>query len=100
VVGDNKVSTENFSFKQESFEVYKNGKLAEKANASEIMGGPLNSLRWLTGRLTKRNDKLRSGSLVIPGSPVKLVKIDEDTELTVIIENVGKVFISFSHSKL
>ena len=80
--------------------VYKDDRLIEKAEAFEIMGGPLNSLRWLTGKLTRRNEKLRSGSLVIPGSPVKLVKIDEDTELTVIIENVGKVFISFSHSKL
>lgn len=97
VVGSIKSRPEDFSFKQESFMVYKNGKLVEKANASEIMGGPLNSLRWLIGKLSRRNEKLRSGSIVIPGSPVKLINIDEDTQLTVIIENVGEVFTSFSH---
>jgi 2-keto-4-pentenoate hydratase len=97
VVGDTKTSPDRFSFNQESFMVYKNGKLAEKGDASEIMGGPLNSLRWLIGRLTMRNEKLRSGSIVIPGSPVKLISIKEDTELTIIIENVGKVAASFSH---
>jgi 2-keto-4-pentenoate hydratase len=97
VVGNIKSPPEKLSFKQESFMVYKNGKLAEKANASEIMGGPLNSLRWLIGKLTRRNEKLRSGSLVIPGSPVRLISIDQDTEVAVIIENVGKAIASFSH---
>jgi 2-keto-4-pentenoate hydratase len=97
VIGNTKISPENFSFKQESFMVYKDDKLIEKGDASEIMGGPLNSLRWLIGKLTSRKKKLKSGSIVIPGSPVKLINIDQDTKLTVIIENVGKVVSSFSH---
>lgn len=32
---------------------------------------------------------LEKGSLVIPGSPVELVSIDQDTELKVVINNVG-----------
>ena len=97
VVGGAKSGPDKFSSKQESFMVYKDDLLAEKGDASEIMGGPLNSLRWLIRRLTMRNETLRSGSLVIPGSPVKLINIEENTELTVVIENVGKVAVSFSH---
>jgi 2-keto-4-pentenoate hydratase len=97
VVGSTKSCPGNFSFKHESFMVYENGRLVEEADASEVMGGPLNSLRWLIGRLSRRNEKLISGSLVIPGSPVKLISIDQDTEVAVIIENVGKAIASFSH---
>ena len=38
---------------------------------------------------TKRKGSLKKDSLVIPGSPVELVNIDQDTELKVVIDNVG-----------
>ena len=60
------------------------------------MGSPLHSLRWLVNSLSRRGLVLKKGSLVIPGSPVELVVIDEDTELGVEIEGVGTVTSSFS----
>jgi len=95
VVGDRKSSPNNLSFKSELFKVYKDHKIITKATASKIMGGPLHSLRWLTGKLTKRNEVLRAGSFVIPGSPVELINIREDTKLTVLIEKVGKAIAYF-----
>jgi len=95
VVGDDKSSPNSLSFESEWFKVYKDDKIITKAKASEIMGGPLHSLRWLVGKLTKRNEVLRAGSFVIPGSPVELINIREDTKLTIIIEKVGKVAAYF-----
>jgi len=95
VVGDNKSSPNNLSFESEWFNVYKDNKIITKAKASEIMGGPLHSLRWLTGKLAKRNEILRAGSFVIPGSPVELVNINEDIKLTILIEKVGKAVAYF-----
>jgi 2-keto-4-pentenoate hydratase len=59
------------------------------------MGGPLHSLRWLVGSLTARGSGLQKGSLVIPGSPVELVTIGKDTELTVEVEDVGVLTANF-----
>ncbi len=42
---------------------------------AEIMGGPIESLRWLLSHLRKRNATLRKGDLVIPGSAAKLVSV-------------------------
>ena len=95
VVGDSKSSPNNLSFESEWFKVYKDDKIIIKAKASEIMGGPLHSLRWLTEKLTKRNEILRAGSFVIPGSPVELINISEDTKLAILIEKVGKVVAYF-----
>jgi len=95
IVGDAKVSPQQLSFKDEAFSVRKNGELITQAPASEIMGGPLHSLRWLVNSLTNRGTCLKQGSLVIPGSPIELVPIDQDTELTVEIEGVGTVVTNF-----
>ena len=59
------------------------------------MGGPLHSLRWLVNFLTEKGDLLEKDSLVIPGSPVELVRIDQDSELKVVIEGVGTVTTRF-----
>jgi 2-keto-4-pentenoate hydratase len=95
IVGSSKSSPDKLSFESELFKVYKDGKIITEAIASEIMGGPLHSLRWLIGKLTKRNEVLRAGSLVIPGSPVELINICEDTKLKIFIEKVGEAAAYF-----
>ncbi len=100
VVGDAKVSPKELSFGNELFSVFKDGMPVTKGPASEIMGGPLNSLRWLVEFLTKKGMCLKKGSLVIPGSPVELVSIDRDTELRIEIERVGALVTNFKETKI
>ena len=95
VVGKARVLPEDMSFETELFEVLKNGRSIAAAPASEIMGGPLNSLRWLIGFLTQKGQSLPSNTLVIPGSPVELITIDQDTQLTVKIGSVGSTVATF-----
>jgi len=91
IVSNAKVLPQDLSFKTEIFEVLKAGRLIAAAPASEIMGGPLNSLRWLTGFLTRKRRSLEPDTFVIPGSPVELITISEDTELTINIGEVGSI---------
>ncbi|MDP6636573.1 MAG: hypothetical protein QGG42_16870 [Phycisphaerae bacterium] len=95
IVGEAEVSPKQLSFEHELFSVRKDSQLVTEAPASEIMGGPIHSLRWLVNSLTNRGSRLEKGSLVIPGSPVELVCIDQDTELCVEIEGVGVVVSRF-----
>ena len=97
VVGHSKVSPKNLSFQTEIFEIFKNSILIDKAPASHIMsgGGPLRSLRWLLGYLKTRNQYLKAGDFVIPGTPAKLVEIEEDTELSIAVSRVGSITTKF-----
>ncbi len=95
IVARTSVPPEQLSFADEVFSVRKNGRLITEAPASEIMGGPLHSLRWLVDSLTRRGRCLEKGSLVIPGSPVELVRIDQDTEVRVDIQGVGAALARF-----
>jgi 2-keto-4-pentenoate hydratase len=70
-------------------------KLVASGAAKEIMGGPLHSLRWLVGCLTRKGTHLKAGSYVIPGSPVELVLVNKEMLLAVEIDNVGSVSTYF-----
>ena len=96
IAGDTKISPRKLSFKNELFKVSKNGILVTQAHASEIMGGPLHSLRWLVGHLTRNGRILGAGDFVIPGSPVELIAIDAETDLEIEISQVGRVAANFS----
>jgi 2-keto-4-pentenoate hydratase len=91
IVGSQKVDPKKLLFRDEVFSVYKDGNLVTSAPSSEIMGGPINSLRWLVSFLTEKGEILKKDSLVIPGSPVEMVNIDQDTELKIIIDKVGSL---------
>ena len=89
IVGSNTVRPIDLVFSDEMFSVYKDDVRIALAPASEIMGGPLHSLRWLVTSLTEKGSLLKKNSLVIPGSPVELVSVDQDSEVKIEIENVG-----------
>ena len=95
VIGNKKVSPRKMSFQNEVFRVYKDETIITEAPASEIMGGPLHSLRWLVRFLTQREMSLKRGSFVIPGSPVELVPISTDTELKVEIDLLDNLTTKF-----
>ena len=95
IIGQAKVSPRTLNFHREIFSVCRDGAEVTKAAASEIMGGPLNSLRWLVKALAAADLCLEPGSFVIPGSPVELVSIDADTELTSRITSVGELTVRF-----
>ncbi|MGI9293860.1 MAG: 2-keto-4-pentenoate hydratase [Pseudomonadales bacterium] len=99
VVGNSKFSPKKFSYKDELFSVYKDEKLITDAPAREIMGGPIHSLRWLVDSLTQRGSCLKMGSYVIPGSPVELIRIEQNCELKVEIEGFGSVLTHFTEGK-
>ena len=95
VIGSSMVSPKECRFADEIFSVFLNGRQITKAPASEIMGGPLESMRWLITHLTRQGKFLKENSLIIPGSPVELVQIERDAELTIRVAGVGSVHATF-----
>lgn len=100
IVGNQKVDPRKLLFKDEMFSVYKDENLVTSARSSEIMGSPIHSLRWLVSFLTKKGKILKKDSLVIPGSPVELVNIDQDTALKITIDYVGSLTTQMEKSEL
>ncbi|MDN3689337.1 2-keto-4-pentenoate hydratase [Cyclobacterium jeungdonense] len=95
IIGSQKTAPHDLSFNEEEFRVYKNKELVVSDPAREIMGGPLNSLKWLVNSLTERGMHLEKGSFVIPGSPVELINIEQNSEVTIEIDKVGSLSTYF-----
>lgn len=95
IIGNKEVSPVGLRFEDAIFTVYKNNFRITSAPGLEIMGSPILSLRWLVNFLTSKGLSLEKGSLVIPGSPVKLVEINQNTVLQIVIDNVGSLTTIF-----
>jgi 2-keto-4-pentenoate hydratase len=95
IVGDAKVSPQALTFGREKFFVYQNNDLVASSRADEIMGGPLESLRWLVNFMSSNDEVLKKGMLVIPGSPTELISITGDSLVRVEIDNLGTVEANF-----
>ena len=95
-IGSSKVSPDALDFQTEGFRVYIDRVPVTSGNASEIMGDPIKSLNWLVSHLAKRGEKLKAGQWVIPGSPVELVEITQDTKLEIEIDRVGNLQVQFA----
>ena len=95
IVGDAKVSPQALTFGREKFFVYQNNDLVASSRADEIMGGPLESLRWLVNFMSSNAEVLKKGMLVIPGSPTELISITGDSRVRVEIDNLGQVEATF-----
>ena len=95
-IGSSKVSPDALDFQTEEFRVYTDRVHVTSGNASEIMGDPIKSLNWLVSHLAKRGEQLKAGQWVIPGSPVELVEIKQDTRLEIEIDRVGNLEIQFA----
>ena len=51
------------------------GEVRSEGDGSEIMGGPLVSLRWLVQHAAEQGEPVGEGDLVIPGSAVHLIRV-------------------------
>lgn len=91
IIGDEKVSPHKLNFKDELFRVYFDGRLVAEEPASEILGGPVASIRWLSQSLAKKGMRLKAGDLVIPGSPVALLPVKPGVELKIEIQGIGSI---------
>ena len=89
VVGARAMLPDGLGLNNERMSVRVDGVEAEAAPASEIMGGPLRSLAWLLDALCRHGCGLAAGSVVIPGAPVALVRIDGPGQVEVEVRGVG-----------
>lgn len=95
IIGNQHIAPHTLNFKTEVFRVYANDQLELYAQASEIMGGALISLKWLIEKLTQQKHTLKKGAIVIPGSPTRLYPVNRETKIRVGIDNIGELEAAF-----
>ena len=95
IVGDSKVRARDIDWKFEGVTVLVNGEVVASGVAADIMGSPLNSLRFLIRHLRESGKVLKAGEMVIPGSATELISVGAGDEVTCSFANAGKISTSF-----
>ncbi len=91
LVGSHTVEASAIHWELEGVAVFKNQKLVASGVAADIMGGPLNSLKFLLSHLKSRDQKLAAGEMVIPGSATALIPVEAGDEVECCFTNAGSV---------
>jgi 2-keto-4-pentenoate hydratase len=73
-----------------------NGHVKASGRCSEIMGGPLRSLKWLAKHAAERGQKLRAGELLIPGSAVELVRVGAGDRIEARFASLPSCFVEIA----
>jgi len=95
VVGRKYELPPNVNLNGEITTLFVNGTATATGIGSEIMGGPIESLRWLVTHLQRRNQTIRAGDLVIPGSAAKLVHVKGGDSAEARFTHFGSCRVSF-----
>ena len=75
--------------------MYVNGKSVGEGVGGDILGHPLNALRWLIGRKDIIGEYLPSGTIVLLGSLVKTKWLKKGDEVKIKISNIGESKVKF-----
>ena len=91
LIGSHAVEASAIHWELEGVAVFKNKILVASGVAADIMGGPLNSLKFLLSHLKSRDQKLAAGEMVIPGSATALIPVEAGDEVECCFTNAGSV---------
>ena len=91
LIGSHAVEASAIHWELEGVAVFKNQMLVASGVAADIMGGPLNSLKFLLRHLKQRDQKLAAGEMVIPGSATALIPVEAGDEVECCFTNAGSV---------
>jgi len=95
IVGSHKVRARDIDWILEKVKVTVNGTAVATGVASDIMGSPLNSLRFLIRHFSDRGKMLQAGEMVIPGSATELIAVGAGDKVACSFTNAGEITASF-----
>lgn len=96
VIGAPLLSPGRFCWEMEGVGVFNRGELIASGISADIMGSPMNSLRWLINHLVRRGTPLRAGQLVIPGSATRLLPVEPGDQICARFTHIGEVTAEFT----
>ena len=85
----------SFNFNNHSVNLFINGKLIEKGNASAVMGNPINSLTWLINNLASVGKVLPKNHYISTGTCTKAIPISKGDKITADFGKLGIVGFDF-----
>ncbi len=81
----------NFDLRYESVTISKNGHHQASARGCEVMGNPINAVRWLANKLVQFGRELDAGSVISTGSLTRIIPLEPGDIVNVSFANLGDI---------
>lgn len=91
ITGNHRVKARDIHWTLEGVAVFVNGDLVASGVAADVMGGPLESVRFLIKHLKQHDQGLKAGEHIIPGSATSLIPVKRGDEVTCSFTHAGSV---------
>ena len=91
---------EHIDFKNFKVDCYKNDQFEDNGYGGNVLGSPINALKWLVNELGLYKVKLLKGQIVLTGTCVKPFTVAPGDEVLMDFGELGKVSCSFSQQVL
>ena len=75
IKGNKELTLNEINLDNQPLEVYRNKKLIEKGNSSNVLGNPINSLLWLINELSKKNQPILKNYYISTGTCTPAIKL-------------------------
>ena len=95
VLGDNKVSLDDFDTKGVQMRILKDGEVVSEGSGVDCLGDPLAALAWLANTSIEVGDPLRAGEVVLSGALGPMVAAFPGESFTAEVEPLGAVTAVF-----
>ena len=76
--------------------IFVNNKLKEEGNASNVLGGPLNSLLWVINKLSLKGEPLLKGNVVSTGTCTVAIPLEKNYNVRVDFADMGNIDFQFN----
>ena len=97
VIGENPINEfEHIDFKNFKVDCYKNYQFEDSGYGSNVLGSPINALKWLVNELGLYKVKLLKGQIVLTGTCVKPFTVAPGDTVLMDFGELGKVSCSFN----
>ena len=91
IYGNEKNNLNFFNFNDHSVDLFINEKLIEKGNSNNVMGNPINSLKWLINKLALKGETLPKNYFVSTGTCTPAIPITRGDKVTEDFRSLGTV---------
>ena len=81
----------NFDLRRESVIIYKNGHIEASGCGCEVLGDPVNVVRWLANKLAQFGRELAVGSIISTGSLTKVISLEPDDVMNISFATLGDI---------
>lgn len=95
IIGSRLIDLTAVDLQYEGVTVEYNGRLAGTGTGSEVMGNPINPIAWLANKMAEFDDYLRAGEIIISGSVVTPVRVQQGGHINITFTRLGSVGATF-----